>query len=732
MKIRSHNFESNIPIFFIGKYFNATYLNELSMQLFLKQKLAGSIGLHVCFTTAKNIPNPDQIQVNELLTLIRLSKYMLIDKEDLSNVVWKILDLDAENSILSIYFNKGQFLEQEKIASIINHLVDKKRSKKAEHAIPSLKILCSKLAVNQSGFYLSHVENTLTDLLSHICQSSKLMRQSINHVLEVLNFSEDPQSVLYILQKFLEINIKNLQNTASESKIHCRRIDVALYLIFELSDKDISEPLQPLFNQAFDEIFTRHMPIIMLCRGLRHSFLKAMRLVKHSHLLIRLVQLTDTDDSISFQIIYSILRNRDCSVKDYHQRLIDQLFQIPKSALIGVARDLRRIVPSNLLISESSSTEIIDRINTELSNLQYIPEQEVWMARCLVLFYANCFNKYFLKWISTNYIRIKLNVSQRDTLLALAGYDTPFIISINKGLYSEGFRYKIVSPSQCQNVTEYMRMNMNEWGRIYSLDHFNKRTSQDNSLTIPPLISVIITTFDPMLDLFKLSLESIIYQSYQNLEIIIIDDFTPKVKATSLKKIVQKLQKNSNRSIFYHRNKKNIGQYKSRNNAILQAKGEFIAIQDDDDISHPERLYHQVQPLLLDSEFMATHACHLRISENSRIMVDGDKVGQVVGDAPVSFVWKRQVFEEIGGFLPTRSRGDVEFRNRMRRYYSKNTIKTIHQPLVLMRGGLGTVSSEKEYFFNSAINALRYMMNHTPKTIKDTFDMQPWIPRNLK
>jgi hypothetical protein len=504
MKIRSHNFESNIPIFFIGKYFNATYLNELSMQLFLKQKLAGSIGLHVCFTTAKNIPNPDQIQVNELLTLIRLSKYMLIDKEDLSNVVWKILDLDAENSILSIYFNKGQFLEQEKIASIINHLVDKKRSKKAEHAIPSLKILCSKLAVNQSGFYLSHVENTLTDLLSHICQSSKLMRQSINHVLEVLNFSEDPQSVLYILQKFLEINIKNLQNTASESKIHCRRIDVALYLIFELSDKDISEPLQPLFNQAFDEIFTRHMPIIMLCRGLRHSFLKAMRLVKHSHLLIRLVQLTDTDDSISFQIIYSILRNRDCSVKDYHQRLIDQLFQIPKSALIGVARDLRRIVPSNLLISESSSTEIIDRINTELSNLQYIPEQEVWMARCLVLFYANCFNKYFLKWISTNYIRIKLNVSQRDTLLALAGYDTPFIISINKGLYSEGFRYKIVSPSQCQNVTEYMRMNMNEWGRIYSLDHFNKRTSQDNSLTIPPLISVIITTFDPMLDLFML------------------------------------------------------------------------------------------------------------------------------------------------------------------------------------------------------------------------------------
>ena len=136
--------------------------------------------------------------------------------------------------------------------------------------------------------------------------------------------------------------------------------------------------------------------------------------------------------------------------------------------------------------------------------------------------------------------------------------------------------------------------------------------------------------------------------------------------------------------------------------------------------------------MLMNLAIQATHARHIRISEDARIMSDGDALGEILGDAPVSFVVRKRVFDEIGSFLPTKTRGDVEFRTRVRRHYGNDAILVVPHPLVIVRGGMGTVSADKEYYYRSALSALRYMMTHIPSGIVESGNMQRYIPTLLQ
>ena len=96
------------------------------------------------------------------------------------------------------------------------------------------------------------------------------------------------------------------------------------------------------------------------------------------------------------------------------------------------------------------------------------------------------------------------------------------------------------------------------------------------------MISIILSTYNNEKTIFH-SIKSILYQSYQNFELIIINDFS----SDKTKKIIHSF--NDSR-IVYLENDKNIGRTLSRNKGIKEAKGEFIAIIDGDDIAVPRRL----------------------------------------------------------------------------------------------------------------------------------------------
>ena len=105
-----------------------------------------------------------------------------------------------------------------------------------------------------------------------------------------------------------------------------------------------------------------------------------------------------------------------------------------------------------------------------------------------------------------------------------------------------------------------------------------------------PKVSVLMPVYNTKEEFLRESIESILNQTFQEFELIIIDDGS----ANDVESIV-KTYKDS-RIVFY-KNEQNLGVAKTRNRLLDLAKGEYCAWQDADDIALPQRLEKQIEYL---------------------------------------------------------------------------------------------------------------------------------------
>ena len=99
-----------------------------------------------------------------------------------------------------------------------------------------------------------------------------------------------------------------------------------------------------------------------------------------------------------------------------------------------------------------------------------------------------------------------------------------------------------------------------------------------------PIISVVIPIYDRT-DVLKRAIESILNQSFQDFELLLVCDGSP----PETLKVVEDYQ--SNPKVRILRYKDNSGNaIRGRNRAILRARGKYLAFLDSDDIAEPGRL----------------------------------------------------------------------------------------------------------------------------------------------
>lgn len=103
-----------------------------------------------------------------------------------------------------------------------------------------------------------------------------------------------------------------------------------------------------------------------------------------------------------------------------------------------------------------------------------------------------------------------------------------------------------------------------------------------------PKVSVVMSVYNGKKYLRE-AVESILNQTFRDFEFIIVDDGSCDNTLEILKDYAEKDSR-----IKIIKNEKNIGLTKSLNKAIQEAKGEYIARMDADDISLPERLKAQM------------------------------------------------------------------------------------------------------------------------------------------
>lgn len=146
-----------------------------------------------------------------------------------------------------------------------------------------------------------------------------------------------------------------------------------------------------------------------------------------------------------------------------------------------------------------------------------------------------------------------------------------------------------------------------------------------------PLVSVVMPVFNQELFVAE-ALDSIIEQSYPAYEVVIVDDGS---NDTSLS-ICQEYQRNDSRfRVFSQRNK---GPAAARNEAILQARGDYICLLDSDDRMDPKRIEHQLRPFLQDQTIDVVYTSVLLIDKERNFL------GEIKGESLPSELFRAEMF----------------------------------------------------------------------------------------
>ncbi|CDT88177.1 WemT [Vibrio coralliirubri] len=164
-----------------------------------------------------------------------------------------------------------------------------------------------------------------------------------------------------------------------------------------------------------------------------------------------------------------------------------------------------------------------------------------------------------------------------------------------------------------------------------------------------PLVSVYITTHNRC-GLLKRAIDSVLSQTYNNIEIIICDDFS----SDETTDIVSNYMKDYE-FIHYLRNDECKGACYSRNRAIQFANGTFITGLDDDDAFHSDRVRVLVSEYNDDLSFVASDI--YVIDKKNKYNLYGNKSRLISYDDIIFFneagnqiLTKTQRLIDIGGF----------------------------------------------------------------------------------
>jgi len=128
-----------------------------------------------------------------------------------------------------------------------------------------------------------------------------------------------------------------------------------------------------------------------------------------------------------------------------------------------------------------------------------------------------------------------------------------------------------------------------------------------------PLVSICIPTYNSA-PYLRESLESIVHQTYDNLEIIVSDNAS-KDDTESIVRSYSTYHK-----IYFYKNLTNIGCYNNYNKCISLAKGEFIAIYHSDDIYELNIVEEEVEFLQNHPKVGGVFTLDRLINENGKII----------------------------------------------------------------------------------------------------------------
>jgi hypothetical protein len=216
-----------------------------------------------------------------------------------------------------------------------------------------------------------------------------------------------------------------------------------------------------------------------------------------------------------------------------------------------------------------------------------------------------------------------------------------------------------------------------------------------------PLVSVIMAVFDEPEDWLKLSIESILKQTFTSFEFIIILDCHTNYKA---KEIINNYSLKDSRIKFFT-NESNIGLAKSLNKALKIASGELIARMDADDISIENRIETQYRFLKKNKNIDLVGSWVIKINNKGekiglrKVGKDIIKLRRIINYTSIAihptWMFRKSILKKLYGyrFFPRSQDRDFMFRLIENGYQISN----IQKPLLFKRVIMDSFSDNNIY-----------------------------------
>ncbi|MBS8122404.1 glycosyltransferase family 2 protein [Candidatus Vampirococcus lugosii] len=190
------------------------------------------------------------------------------------------------------------------------------------------------------------------------------------------------------------------------------------------------------------------------------------------------------------------------------------------------------------------------------------------------------------------------------------------------------------------------------------------------------LISIILCSYNAE-KFINTTVNSITNQTYNNFELLIIDNNS---KDNTLKKIKELQQKDNRIKLF--ESKENLGAYGGINFLLNKANGDYIGIVDHDDIYHPNKFEIQIEFLETNKKYIGCGGLPIKYYEKTgkMILIKKNKTNYTTSHPSL-------VFRNIKG-----KKYDTSIKYRTDMYFmryilceNQKKIYTIQKPLYLSR-----------------------------------------------
>lgn len=239
-----------------------------------------------------------------------------------------------------------------------------------------------------------------------------------------------------------------------------------------------------------------------------------------------------------------------------------------------------------------------------------------------------------------------------------------------------------------------------------------------------------MSVFDASAEYLDASIESMLNQSFEDFEFIIIDDGSDEATRSRLREHAA-----GDLRVRLHFLASNIGLTKALNIGLRMARGGYIARQDADDLSHPSRLEETYRFLELHPELSAVGTDALLIGPS------GDQLGIMAINPGLveitrrnvlvhgSMMFRREAFETTRGYLESmRLSQDYELYLRMIRRHGLR-LGVVSKTLYSLRQHPGSLSSRKmlQQLYYSVLAKALTLPGSIPKWRRDVFIVRELI-----